>query len=319
MENSTSQNPIFSCIIPASSKDAESQNLKDLISSIRSQDFPQDKIEILVITEGDSESAKAIGIRRAKGEICAMFCADNFIVQPSEFETVYRWLLMTNVTGMYARLYQYVPNDNSLNRYFSLMGCNDPIAFYLKKADRLAWFQNPKDTTIEFKSFNNKVPSLGDNGFYYRRSHILQSDLDHYYPMDAAEDLRRKGMFTYIRGGLSGTWHRTSDNLFTFLRKRYIYARDLYCHRNDRRWKIIDTREDYWRLAWFVFSTVLVVPALLVSARGYVKLRDRAWFWHWPVSFCFLITYSLLVVRNCLKRPRSLFRLWDALRPSATA
>ncbi len=79
---------IFSCIIPASQKDAESQKLKDLIASIKAQDFPQDQIEILTISEGDSEQAKAIGIRQARGEICAMFCADNMIMETGLFTRV---------------------------------------------------------------------------------------------------------------------------------------------------------------------------------------------------------------------------------------
>ena len=69
---------LISCIIPAKSLD--DPNLKDLVDSIRAQDFPQDQIETIVVTEGDSEQAKAIGIRKARGEICAMFCADNVLV-----------------------------------------------------------------------------------------------------------------------------------------------------------------------------------------------------------------------------------------------
>ena len=89
---------LISCIIPASKKDAESQNLKDLIASIKTQDFPQDQIEIIVVTnvgqdgmtllnnsqegvlyindDSDSEQAKALGIREAKGEI-----VDNEVVR----------------------------------------------------------------------------------------------------------------------------------------------------------------------------------------------------------------------------------------------
>ena len=120
----------FSCIIPVSKKDSDSQNLKDLIASIKAQDFPQDKIEILIITEGDSEQAKAIGIRRAKGEICAMFCADNMITNRILFKQVYSAFRMDNsVTGVYTKYYQTVLSDNSLNRYFALIGNNDPICF----------------------------------------------------------------------------------------------------------------------------------------------------------------------------------------------
>ena len=54
----------LSLIIPC--KDKNDPKLQELLKSIEIQDFPKDEMETLIITEGTSESAKAIGIRRAK-------------------------------------------------------------------------------------------------------------------------------------------------------------------------------------------------------------------------------------------------------------
>ena len=293
---------VISCIIPVSAKDAESQNLKDLIASIKAQDFPQDKIEILVITEGDSEQAKAIGIKQAKGEICAMFCADNCIVAKNLFSAVAGLFGVNKMaSGLYARHYYNVLEDNSLNRYFSLIGGNDPISFYLGKNDRLPAYLQDENMYFEYQVFRNRIPSLGDNGFFYWREKILKADLDHYYPMDCAVDLIKQGENRFIRLNFPSIWHRTSDNLISFLKKRYRYAKDLYCDRQDRRWKMLDTREDYIRLAIFILCTVTVIPCLMVSFKGFAKIKDPAWFWHWPVCAGFLITYSILALRNWIK------------------
>lgn len=282
---------IFSCVIPCSAKDADSQNLKDLINSIKAQDFPQDQIEILVITEGDSESAKGIGIRRAKGDICAMFCADNFLMKKTTFKFVHRYLNENKDTdAVYPVTYAHVPSDNSLNRYFSLIGGNDPICYYLGKNDR--W-----PLVFNLRKESSYLPSYGCNGFFYRATAIKSTNLDHYYPMDNAMEI--KGKFVSVSD--EEVWHRTSDNLISFLKKRYKYARDLYCDRNNRRWKMLDTKEDYIKLAWFILSTLTVIPGLLISIRGFVKIRDWAWFWHWPVSLGFLVTYTILVIRNIFK------------------
>ena len=99
-------------------------------------------------------------------------------------------------------------------------------------------------------------------------------------------------------------WHRTSSNLIPFLIKRYKYARDLYSDRNDRRWKMVGTREDKWRLFAFVLATVTIAEPLYVSIRGFIKVRDFAWFWHWPVCMGFLITYTILAIRNLFKYGR---------------
>ena len=285
-----SEEVLISCIIPASTKDAESQNLKDLIVSIKSQDFPQDKIEILVITEGDSEQAKAIGIRRAKGKICAMFCADNIIIDDQLFKQVYDNIFKLNVSGVYTRFYAVFSDDNSLNRYFSLIGGNDPVCYYLGKNDR-------EPHVKELIRSTKYPPSFGCNGFFYRSELIKATDLNHYYPMDNAREVG--GVFTGIPS--QAIWHRTSDNLFTFLKKRYRYARDLYCERLDRRWKIIDTQQDKFRLLLFVLSTVTVIPCLVISIKGFIKIRDIAWFYHFPVCLGFLITYGFLAARNLFK------------------
>jgi len=285
---------IFSCIIPASAKDAESQNLKDLIASIKAQDFPQDQIEILVITEGDSEQAKGIGIRHAKGEICAMFCADNMIMEKDLFKRVNIILAVDEVVdAVYPWQYALIKDDNSLNRYFSLIGGNDPICYYLGKNDRI-----PHAKGLGITS--DYQPSYGCNGFFYRASAIKATNLDNYYPMDNATEIKGE-FFTLVS---SAIWHRTSDNLISFLKKRYRYARDLYSDRQDRRWKMLSTKEDYWRLGGFIISTISCVPCLLVSIRGFLKVRDWAWFWHWPVCVGFLITYTLLAFRNLFKHGR---------------
>ena len=295
---------IFSCIIPASAKDAESQNLKDLIASIKAQDFPQDQIEILVITEGDSEQAKGIGIKRAKGEICAMFCADNLITSNHLFKNAYDNIVLKGHSATYPIRYSYQRHDNSLNRYFSLIGGNDPVCYYLGKNDRRPHAKDIQETS-DYPS------SYGCNGFFYRSELIKKTNLDNYYPMDNAMEVG--GEFSAM--DCDWIWHRTSDNLVSFLIKRYKYARDLYSDRQDRRWKMLDTSQDYIRLIWFILCTIAIFPCLLVSFKGYSKIKDPAWAWHWPVCLGFLVTYTFLAIRNLFKHGR-LFQCRAPLQPA---
>ena len=220
--------------------------------------------------------------------------------------------------AIYTSHYFHKRNDNSLNRYFALLGANDPVPFYLGKADRSSYLKeidnqkNPEHNEIDL------VPSYGDNGFFYLRELLLKSDLDHYYPMDNAVDLINQGYDTFGRMRNNFIWHRTTNgNLTEFLKRRYRYARNLYCDRQDRRWKMFDGRQDYWRLAGFVFSTISIIPCIAISIRGFLKVRDWAWFWHWPVCLGFLIIYGLLACRNLLWH-QSLFQVTagrKALKP----
>ena len=284
----------FSCIIPA--RDPREKKLLELIESIRLQDFPQDEIEIIVSTQGDSEEAKAHGIRQATGDICVMLCADNYFVDPKTFSTVDQ---IGGVHAVYSKHYAYLRKDLFLNRYFALLGANDPIPWFLGKADRKSYIDYDENQVMDIH-LNNRE-SYGCNGWFAPRSLLLEADLDHYYPMDAWEDLRLKGYNVFAR--LSPyLWHRTSDNnLIKFLMRRYKYARDLYCDRRDRRWKVIESPRDYVRLAWFVVVSLTFIQPLMVSLQGYTRIRDFAWFWHPFVLFGFTIMYGVLVCRNILK------------------
>lgn len=295
---------LISCVIPAKSTD--DQNLKDLLRSIFKQNFPQDQIETIVVTKGDSEQAKAIGIRQAKGEIIAMFCADNLVTEPNLFSMVYSaFSLDDTLTGVYSKFYQTIPSSNSLDRYFALIGGNDLIPIYLGKADRKPWYDYDPDEISSYVKFPKKVPSLGCNGFFYRANRIKKANLDHYYPMDCAEDLRKMGYWVYERLNLGGIWHRTTDGkFFEFFKRRYRYAKDLYSDRQDRRWKMLADRKDYFRLFMFCLYTITGIQPLFVTFRGLSKVRDWAWLWHWPMCIGFLITYFILAVRNLFRYGR---------------
>lgn len=266
----------------------------ELIRSIRIQDFPQDQIEIIIVSEGDSESAKSIGIQKATGTFCCMLCADNYFTDTTLFSKVIKHFIIADIDGVYERHYAYVKSDNSLNRYFSLIGCNDPVPFYLGKCDREPWIEGI------YKRYG--IPSYGCNGFFVRRKRFKDTDLDHYYPMDAHVDMinsKRSMQYHVLEQGT--IWHRTTNgNLLEFLARRYRYAKLLYCDRNDRRWRMVDSKEDFKRLALFIFLSITIIQPMLISIKGFRETKDRAWFWHAPVCLSFTIMYGILTCRYFL-------------------
>jgi len=226
-----------------------------------------------------------------------MLCSDNFLTSPYLFKQVHK--KFKTYGAVYEKHYAYLKEDNSLNRYFSLMGGNDPVCYFMGKNDRQPW--------VKELEIHRGVPSIGDNGCFVAREWFKFADLNHYYAPDAHIDMQgNRDIFKY--GLVSGikyhilnqgtVWHRTSDSFWSFMKKRYKYARDLYCERNDRRWKVIDSKKDYWRLIYFILASACIIPFFLTSCRGYSKIRDPAWFWHPVVCLAFLITYGVLACRN---------------------
>lgn len=277
--------------IVIASRNVDDPKLKDLLKSIDEQEFPKEDIETLVITEGTSESAKAIGIRRAKGEVIGILASDNLLTHKNTLKSMETMAL--GFGAVTTRRYYYTREDNLLNRYFSLMGGNDPLAFYMNKNDRLPHLKNLPIDPIKLV---NKT--VGDNGFFVRKSLIQSTDLENYYHIDNANEINSD---IYAMPFFE-IWHRTGGNILSFFVKRYSYGLQHAFNKN-RRWHLVDFRQqkDVWRLICFIIFTITIVQPLFLSIRGFLKIRDIAWFLHPLICLMTLFTYALLVLNLGIK------------------
>lgn len=296
--------PKLSVIITA--KDLNDPKLKDLQYSLTQQTF-QD-FETIIVTEGDSESAKAIGIKKAQGEIVCILASDNYLDEINFFERCIE--TMNNGANATSPMYYGVMDsgvDNMLNRYFSLFGVNDPIPLYLDKNDRFPHWNIAK------VNFYGNFRTFGDNGFFIRKDIILQSDMEHYYHIDNIYDVWCKLDLNFKYTPFISIWHRTGGNIFKFFWKRFYYA-DKF-NTPYRRWHMVETRQDYLRLLWFIFCTITLIQPLYLSFKGYRVIKDRAWFLHPIVCWLTLITYGLWVLKRLLSAvPTIAHKSWLGLK-----
>jgi glycosyltransferase involved in cell wall biosynthesis len=283
----------FSILITA--KDRKSRKLTDLLRSIEKQDYPKDKVEVIITTEGTPESAKAIGLKKATGDIVCFMASDcEFTSNWALKEVAYK--MDKNVSGAFSSHYFYNPSDPILNRYFALFGFNDPVPFYLGKCDRLPYYQT-NDSKI---TFPHNVPTLGDNGFFVWRNLIKQTNLNEYSHIDNCEDLRKLGHYhyAYLRNAI---WHKTGDSLWLWAKKRIHYANTL---NKNRRWKMISNGKDMVTLLIFIILALSVVEPTLRGLYGYLKsgIKDKAWFMHPIVCFITVLLYGASVLQNGTRR-----------------
>ena len=291
----------LSLVIPA--KDKNDPKLAELLRSIDAQDFSKDELEVLVITEGTSESAKAIGIRRAKGEVIGILASDNELTDNSFLTYTYQAMHTYKVHCAYPAYYSYKKEDNFLNRYFSLIGGNDVLCAYMEKNDRRPIFKENQHL-ISIIGFQYAIPSLGDNGFFVWRELLMKADLDNYLHIDICEDLRHEchpliALVMYSQD----IWHKTGGNIFKFYAKRYRYGLE-HAFNPNRRWHLVDFSkpQDLRRLLWFILATLTLLEPLSISFRGYHKIKDIAWFIH-PIACIFtLVTYTFLVIHIALRK-----------------
>lgn len=294
----------LSVIIPV--KTERSQALRELVQNLEAQDFPKQNLEILPITEGTSESAKAIGIRRAKGDVICIMASDNLI--PAEsikmFSEGHKWAMKHG--SAYAGAYYHSNKMSFLDRYFALIGGNDPLSYYMGKNDRISY--------IQMQSKTHEEMSFGDNCFFIRKDIIEKSDLDNYYHVDNVYDVKD---LTLPYAMPLVVIHRSgSIGILRFMAKRYRYGLQ-HAFNPSRRWHLVDFSKpkDIWRLAWFIIASVSLIPTLCLSIRGFLKIPDVAWFLHPIVCLATVFTYGILMAHVCARTMfRSLFAPMAAQR-----
>ena len=297
----------LSIIVPSKSVDAS--DLKRLQASLARQSF-QD-FEVLIETSGNSEEAKAAAALRAQGDLLAFFCADNDLRNPDFLRTMVWYARLPNCTGAYTAQYEYVPSDPALNRYFALIGANDPLCWWLGKADRQSYIYGGNKTG-GIRRFDGTIPSLGDNGFFIKRAIFEQAQVT---PqtfgscMCVCQDLAQQGHATYWIVAEQKLWHRTGDSLIGYLRRRYSYVKTLYFDKHSiRRWRMVESRADWFRVLAFAVTSLLLLPHLWLSLRGYRRVKDPAWFVHVPVCFLLTLVYTCAMIHSVVSRWS--FRHW---------
>lgn len=295
--------PKLDIVIPT--KSLSDPMLLDLIKSIDSQWYPKNRITYHIETKGNSEEAKAYGIAKCRGDIVALFCTDNLLTRKSFLARMVILASRPDVIGAYPAYYTHEKSDPALNRYFALIGANDPVCYALDKADRYDRIQHPY---FGVQEFNNSIPSIGDNGFFIKRAaiQVVVKDPSKHFCIDAIEDLRKLGLSSYYIANLD-IHHRTGNNLLDWVKRRYRYVAELYWRDYDkRRWKMVQTKQDWECIADFVVCSILIFPNLLLSWAGNERVPDKAWFLH-PVV-CLLLTLIYGWAWLIHRLPRLLFR-----------
>ena len=269
------------------------------------------KLPIKIIYGGyknNQEARRAIGIIKAKSEICAMIDTDNYIIDKDWLKDMVEPLLNDQTIVASQTLRYDVPKKTSaLNRYFGLLGAADPVAYYLRKADRLSWAFNRWNllgrVLLKKRGYfiivfdPNNFPTLGANGIVFRRSKLLKSNWgkpENFFHTDVFVDIAKQGLnkFAIVNNKI---FHNTADNITTFLLKRKKYMELHYQELNSsRRYSVLNLkkREDIIRLIFYILFSLTLIEPMYESVRGYLKKKDFAWFLHPAVCLGISLIYA---------------------------
>ena len=318
-----------SIVIPNLNDDC---NLEKLLLSIKKQGYKKELIEIIVVDGGSTdrsleiaqkfkakviidrkskaEAAKGIGISKAKNELILLVDSDNILEGNNWLEKMARILEKEKeAVAVYPFRYQVRKSDKVLNRYFGLFGVNDPVAYFMGKADRQSYLENNyallgkviKDEKdyflVEFD--RAKVPTLGANGFLIKKDILAMSKYKKrgFYHIDSNWDLIDKGYNKYMVAKTE-IIHASGESLGKYIYKRAKYFDQFYAkdYRN-RQFYLFDFKKDWYKLVWFGVASQTIIFPLYQSIRGYIRKPDIAWFLHPLICFMMFWIYGYAVLK----------------------
>lgn len=314
------------------------KTIKQCLESVRSQDYPQEKVDILLGDGGslddtfriaqkynsnvlkipedrqNAEYNKGVAVRRAKGDLLLMIDHDNVLPTKSWLKKMVEPILLEkDIVAVETLRYHYDPKGSLLDRYFALFG-GEPFSFYLGKSDRLSYLYKDynllgsavdKGDYYVVKFSPNKIPTLGANGFLIQREILMKNamiDEEHFFHIDVNVDLIKKGFnqFAFVKNDII---HLTGyRNISSFLYRRKLFMEQYHMKNNDNRRYSVFMPTDKVNLFIFILYSITFVKPISDALRGYIKIRDVAWFVHPVLCFTLLSIYSYVVIKSFIRK-----------------
>lgn len=330
---------IVSFIIPTLNAQAV---LETCLKSIKKQTVSSKKYEIIIADGGSTdntlkiakkykakifknplqtaEAGKAVGVKKAIGKYIALIDSDNIL--PTK-----NWLQInidilekdSQLVGTEPIRFTYRPQAGFIERYSALIGVNDPYAFVSGVYDRQNYI-NFKWTGLKIDQIDNHqyikitlkpnilIPTIGANGTIFR-SDFLKTNLksDYLFDIDILSDFLNKTKkpiyFAKVKQGIIHTFCESS--IKKFIRKQNRRITDYFYYQNIRQFNWSQTNKS--GILKFILYTILIIPMLFDTLRGFFHKPDLAWFFH-PLA-CFITLYLYTI--NTIKKRLNLLKQLD--------
>lgn len=293
--------------------------LPECFARIKQQNYPVKNIEILLIDGGSTdttceygrnqgalvidgghpdnqEARRYIGICNAINEIILFIDADNFLPDRNWLRNMVMPFRNPRVGFSFTKWYGLEEGLSPFDKYYALLGGNDPVAYGLGRHDRVPLGRHSlpcgatlvsKFEEIEYIKFDvNNLPTLGCNGFLGRASLYAQLDLDDpnkFMHTDVHIDilsLHPEALYAIVPSTII---HATGKTLLSNLKKRIIYKaihNDKY--EKYRRYKVFDrkSKRDIICLAVNIIFGLTLIQPFIRAIIGYLETGKKEWLLH---------------------------------------
>jgi glycosyltransferase involved in cell wall biosynthesis len=301
--------PTVSILIPTLNS---ARVLRNCLASIASQDYPREKIEVLIADGGSTdntlkiaekfrakvyrnplrtgEAGKAKALQQASGELVALIDSDNCLPEKSWLKQMTAPFSDPEILGSEPWKFTYRRKDGYLNRYSALIGMNDPYCLFVGNYDKLCgisgrWtglkiLQKDKGNFLKVKIEGKTLPTIGANGTIWRKRIIEEAvgGRDYLFDTDVLYILAARKPFYFAKVKV-GIIHDFCHHLKDFYRKQKRRAKDFfYLEKKATRTKTY--QKQLAKQLYFVFASILFLPLLYQAIKGCLKKPDWVWFFH---------------------------------------
>lgn len=322
--------PSISVVIPTYNSE---RTLPKCLESIKAQDYPGDKTEIIIADGGSEdrtleiakehgvdkilhnplrtgEAGKAVAIEAAENDVIALIDSDNVLPSPNWLKSMVHPFKDQTIIGTEPLYYTWRPKDPLIVRYCALLGMNDPLCLHLKNYDRYS-YATGKWTGLQVKTTDKgqyfiseldeaNIPTMGANGFLVRTRALKGVEHKPYmFDIDVVYQLVKAGQnrFAKVKTGIV---HLFASNTSSFLRKTYRRIRDYLFYERHKMRRYPWRRLSIATMLSFALYTLIMIPIVRDLIRGYKNAPDVAWLFH-PIA-CWLTaaTYGLVFMRSII-------------------
>ena len=305
-------------------------DLTKCLKSIRKQNYPQDKVEIVIVdsysTDGTIEVAKsygsnliltkirgymegkgmpkAIGCEKARGSIVFTLDSDNSLVEKNWIrKMIYPLQNDPSVTYAICRM-AVVKTDPLINRYLSLVG-TDPFAIYGSLDPQISLGNVKLVDKGKYLVYNNVKDNFLITGGYYLafRKKTLEDIGGYSRDVDVAYTLaKRKGGSNIAIVKNAHLHHLMTTSTKSFLKKKVKWAKHYFKDGNKN-------REFQWSSGFFgkygkirftheVLKNLIFLPAFLISIRKVISSGHGSWVLHAPLTFATTSAYIIAYLKS---------------------
>jgi len=280
--------------------DAE-QILPACLSSIRKQDYPAERYEILLADGGSTdqtlniasryqctiidakglmgEAAKQKAFSRATGKYIAMIDADNEIAESTWLKRAVSALEQHPKALGFESYYLKHPRHTRLNRYLTaLLQISDPCARAMTGRVKLLSRNSDGVEVLELPA-NGSYPT-GANGFIFRRELLNRlRDMGPYHEAAFFPSLMRSGIRNLVKIRGCGIYHHYVTGWNDYLKKRRR-AMIVYMLRKEEISQTWDQEGIHLRKLWGMLYAASIIGPAMEGIRRAITERDSDWLLH---------------------------------------